>query len=414
MTATTLHIHYRGQKIRTMRDDTQPVAVFLDAFISSDLKILGFPILDDCICKGLSGLAVCTWRTEQNLGLKARIFIAFDTIDAEFLPQLSISMVGLKAEGRCQYITAPGVKGPSMATQRLAAATTRSVHPASTGGIPSASRTYALSRVAPLPIGQPTSAAFSRKAHFDDTLQRSSSPRKLLTHAHSGLATQTTRMEEFNPLPVAESGPSTRIKVEEKEKSDHMVLQAPTPPKATSHGTAFASPQGAPMSRASSSPRPLPSISSTWSAASTTSSVLPGDSVGSLTREVWDVRRELSALVAREDCIVRDLERLGARPVPEPSVVPRDARVEVRKTMEDETSDLRARLEAESEARRVVESALLQERRRREAAEWAVADVRRECHGPFVVPALMDAFMEISRLTGEVSVGAEHGTLARS
>ncbi|KAH9918597.1 uncharacterized protein B0H18DRAFT_1030616 [Fomitopsis serialis] len=410
MSATTLHIHYRGQKIRTMKDDKQPVSVFLDAFISDDLKTLGFPVLDDCICKGLSGLAVCTWRTERDLDLKARISIAFDAIDADFLPELSISMVGLKAEGRCQYITAPGVKGPSMATQKLTAATTRSVHPASTGRIQSAPRTYALSRMAPLPIGPPTSAAFSRKAHFDDTSQRFDSPRNPLANAHSGLATHTTRMEGASPQPVAEAGPSTRIKVEEKEKSDGMALRAPTPPKqsyaATTHGTERTSPQ-TPMSRASSSPRAHPSILSTWSAASSMSSVMPGDSVGNLTREVWDVRRELSALVAREDRLVRDLERLGARPVPEPSMAPRPA--EVRKTMDDEASGLRARLEAESEARRAAESAVQQERRRREAAEWAVADVRRECSGPFVVPALMDAFVEISRLSGDALVAADYG-----
>ncbi|KAF8192912.1 hypothetical protein BJ912DRAFT_249482 [Pholiota molesta] len=46
-----------------------------------------------------------------------------------------------------------------------------------------------------------------------------------------------------------------------------------------------------------------------------------------------------------------------------------------------------------------MEAELAEERRRRQVAEDAIADIRRECRAPFVVPSLLDAFMELSRMT---------------
>lgn len=60
---------------------------------------------------------------------------------------------------------------------------------------------------------------------------------------------------------------------------------------------------------------------------------------------------------------------------------------------------LRAQLQGETEARHAAELALMMERRRRELAESAVEDAQRERAAPFVVPALMDAFMRISQLS---------------
>jgi len=42
---------------------------------------------------------------------------------------------------------------------------------------------------------------------------------------------------------------------------------------------------------------------------------------------------------------------------------------------------------------------LAEERKRREEAENALADVKRECRQPFVVPSLLDIFVELSKLT---------------
>ncbi|KAF9479138.1 hypothetical protein BDN70DRAFT_709834 [Pholiota conissans] len=54
---------------------------------------------------------------------------------------------------------------------------------------------------------------------------------------------------------------------------------------------------------------------------------------------------------------------------------------------------------AERKRRQTAEDAIEEERTKRRAAEVAIADIRRECRAPFVVPSLVDAFMELSRLT---------------
>lgn len=54
------------------------------------------------------------------------------------------------------------------------------------------------------------------------------------------------------------------------------------------------------------------------------------------------------------------------------------------------------------EARRAAELALAVERQRRELAEGAVEDARRERAVPFVVPALMESFMKIAQLSDDL------------
>jgi hypothetical protein len=44
---------------------------------------------------------------------------------------------------------------------------------------------------------------------------------------------------------------------------------------------------------------------------------------------------------------------------------------------------------------------LQEERRRRIEAEKVMMDVERECREPFVVPALLEAFVKLSRLTSD-------------
>lgn len=112
-----------------------------------------------------------------------------------------------------------------------------------------------------------------------------------------------------------------------------------------------------------------------------------------LTRELWDTRRQLTAMQAREQVILDDLERLGARP--DSSGADRVSR--------DGTCGFPLvgivylnvawaellRLEAE----------LRTERARRVRAEQSLNDVERECRAPFVVPALFQAFISISELS---------------
>lgn len=50
---------------------------------------------------------------------------------------------------------------------------------------------------------------------------------------------------------------------------------------------------------------------------------------------------------------------------------------------------------------KMVESELRAERKRREEAEAALNDIERECREPFIVPALFDAFVSISRITSQ-------------
>jgi len=65
----------------------------------------------------------------------------------------------------------------------------------------------------------------------------------------------------------------------------------------------------------------------------------------------------------------------------------------------EELNVVKKELEEERRSRREDKELLDVERQRREEAENALADVRRECRQPFVVPSLLDAFVELSKLT---------------
>src|SRR5205807_1881553 len=60
---------------------------------------------------------------------------------------------------------------------------------------------------------------------------------------------------------------------------------------------------------------------------------------------------------------------------------------------------LTAKLEAVQRLRTEEAKILAEERKRREEAENTLADVKRECRQPFVVPSLLDIFVELSKLT---------------
>ncbi|KAH7890521.1 hypothetical protein F5I97DRAFT_1922978 [Phlebopus sp. FC_14] len=105
------------------------------------------------------------------------------------------------------------------------------------------------------------------------------------------------------------------------------------------------------------------------------------ESVNRLSREVWDIRRQITALQAREKVVSQELNRLGVRPSP-PSSEPKS----------ESRDDIESRLaRAEEELRK--------ERAKRLRAERALEDVERECTAPFIVPALYQAFMSISELS---------------
>ena len=62
---------------------------------------------------------------------------------------------------------------------------------------------------------------------------------------------------------------------------------------------------------------------------------------------------------------------------------------------------LRERLQQEIGRRKAIEETCETERRQRKQAEEMLADLRRESNAPLVIPALMEAFEQISKLTGD-------------
>ncbi|KIY48580.1 hypothetical protein FISHEDRAFT_58866 [Fistulina hepatica ATCC 64428] len=91
-----------------------------------------------------------------------------------------------------------------------------------------------------------------------------------------------------------------------------------------------------------------------------------------------DVRQEIQRLAAREDDLLGKLRRRG---VP----LPRGTRKQSWFRLEADLNYERQKLE--------------RERRRRAELEDFVDDVKRECREPFVVPALLEAFASVSKLS---------------
>ncbi|KAI0360741.1 hypothetical protein OH77DRAFT_1493150 [Trametes cingulata] len=124
-------------------------------------------------------------------------------------------------------------------------------------------------------------------------------------------------------------------------------------------------------------------------------------------RELWDIRREITALQARGRNVAADLRAAGQQiPLgPEDATPPSMAGgqsgggVELLKMreLEAEVIALRQQLTSETNARKLAEATLRAER----ALRTEVEDVKRECREPFVVPALFDAFMKIGQMTGD-------------
>lgn len=134
----------------------------------------------------------------------------------------------------------------------------------------------------------------------------------------------------------------------------------------------------------------------------------------SLNRELWDIRRQITALKAREEHLANELKARNAPELSEKAHAPKVPEPEERlRLMEGEILTLRARLQSEVSRRQLVEDACDNERRRRKLAEGALDDARREYSQPLVVPAMMDAFEKIAQLTGDAMINAEEPTQAQ-
>ncbi|KAI1798293.1 hypothetical protein LXA43DRAFT_876351 [Ganoderma leucocontextum] len=143
---------------------------------------------------------------------------------------------------------------------------------------------------------------------------------------------------------------------------------------------------------------------------STTPAPPRGPGSHALTRELWDVRRQISALQAQEGDLEAGLRRSGQRVPPKEGTnsVALEQRV---KALEDEITALREELSREQQSRRVQEALLRAERLRRTEVESMMNDTTRECKQPFVVPALFDAFIKIGQMTGDALKDSHGGAI---
>lgn len=106
-----------------------------------------------------------------------------------------------------------------------------------------------------------------------------------------------------------------------------------------------------------------------------------------LTRGLWDTRREMTALQARETDLVASLRHLDA------------PRHNIESGRAQKLSELEVRL-AE------VENELQQERYKRLQAERGLDDIKTEKRAPFIVPALFQAFLMVSEMDGQSLKGS--------
>ncbi|KAK0186454.1 hypothetical protein F5146DRAFT_131350 [Armillaria mellea] len=91
----------------------------------------------------------------------------------------------------------------------------------------------------------------------------------------------------------------------------------------------------------------------------------------SLLHELGSLNEEIKTLATRQTVIRDKLKTIGAQSIPEPDLLFRD------------------QFEPEIET----------EKKKRIECETVLMDIRRECRVPFIVPALFDAFVDISKLT---------------
>ncbi|KAH9918492.1 uncharacterized protein B0H18DRAFT_1198584 [Fomitopsis serialis] len=389
----TVFLHYKGEKTQRIKEYRDDTTLNLDEFVNGDLTFLGLPLPQDSACAWQSGIIKCIWPLDDGSYLRKYISAAFEAIDRQSLLTRSISMVGLSMDGtfsKASYITAPGVRHPTGYTPRAGPSysySTRTKRPEVNDSSETSRFTDGASfRRGLFTVGTTSDSIKTegrQPVNIPDT-PKASAARPPLQH---------TPLRNAEP-PQSHSGSDAAADISVKVE-ETTVTVGQQPHALLSRHVAHGPLQHLSFPDASSS-QAVPAIPSALSLATSATPVTSNGNVSSLTREMWDVRREIAALSAREIALQTQLKRLGARPAPEPPVGP---------VVEDDFTKLRAQLRAEYEARKAAERALRDERRRRELAEADVADVGRECKAPFVVPALVDAFLQMSRLTGEVIVG---------
>ncbi|KAH8828113.1 hypothetical protein DL96DRAFT_1601776 [Flagelloscypha sp. PMI_526] len=108
--------------------------------------------------------------------------------------------------------------------------------------------------------------------------------------------------------------------------------------------------------------------------------------IEALQRKLQEVRKEFAIKAEQEMTLVNDLRLLRVAQVPElVSTHPETVMTQRLKSIGEEVET---------------------ERRKREDADKAIDDIRQECRTPFIVPSLLDAFIQISKMTTQALGGS--------
>lgn len=109
----------------------------------------------------------------------------------------------------------------------------------------------------------------------------------------------------------------------------------------------------------------------------------------SLLHELGSLNEEIKTLATRQTVIREKLKAIGAQSIPESDFCMPLLSFLISFTYARWPIVLRDQFELEVEI----------ERKQRIEYETVLVDIRRECRVPFIVPALFDAFVDISKLT---------------
>ncbi|CDO73356.1 hypothetical protein BN946_scf185008.g119 [Trametes cinnabarina] len=279
-------------------------------------------------------------------------------------------------------------------------------------------------------VTQQTLMQLSQSSAIQSLLQKATPgsaapPAAVKTEPASSADLTTLLRQPISNMPPQPSIPNLQALLEKagvKSASAQAVLQNRPPSHdqyhpANSKAAMAPSPSLASTSHLSSLPPPSLLAPSHTSSPSTAAPQIGGSSTSTAPRvptlrELWDIRREITALQARGRNTAAELRAAGQQiPLgPEDATPPSmtggnaggGADLLKMRELEAEILSLRKQLTQETNARKLAEATLRAER----ALRTEMEDVKRECRQPFVVPALFDAFMQIGQMTGDVLADA--------
>ncbi|KZT03665.1 uncharacterized protein LAESUDRAFT_728955 [Laetiporus sulphureus 93-53] len=387
-----IKIQFKGERAGKMgiqKNGEPPTAQFARE-LHVDFEDASIPLPESFRTYWQSGQIQCVWLTTKNSKKYCSVLQGFDnyTGDSHKIEANSISWMSVSVDGDCisqfstsKFPTQSTGKAPRPQTLINAARMSTSVltrpnrpqphHTSSSSSLP----------VKPEPAGSPTCPSPISASSTSTIGQQEPSMQKLFKAVNPRIR---VRMGDDTCLssPFGSISPTLTL----------LPASNPTPAK----GDVPSAPKQM-LLHAIHLPRD-------WNTSSDVRNI-PGTREGevhALTRELWDVRRQITALKAREDFIDQRLKYLGAPALTYGEASKSNSPEHKLKTENDE---LRTQFEQEASARKALENALQEEQSRRLHAEGIVDDVRRECTAPFVVPSLVDAFMRLSQMTGKVLEG---------